>query len=109
MTHIPQARVVIIVPYYHWGRLVERAYLGKLIEMYGEDNVRSLNTHFDVVTPRDTHRLRGLSRCLVLLHNEWSLSADPMHRRNVYYQLQHWRHYHPVDVEIQEIGEDYYR
>jgi hypothetical protein len=106
MTHIPQAQVLIIVPYYHWGRLVQRAYLDKLIEKYGEDNVESLQQRFVVITPRNVQMLRGWSDCLILLHREWRLGADFMQKREISHRLRMFM----IDprVEIQEIGEDYY-
>lgn len=107
----PHDRVIIIVPFHHWGRLVQRAYLDKLIETSGEDNVRSLGIRFRIVTPQMAGRngaLRGYDNCLVLIHNEWSMGGNVDDLREVERALYMWKNTCP-NVKVQSIGEGYYR
>lgn len=109
MTHIPQERVFIVVPFYQWGIEVRRTYLTKLIEKFGEENVRSLQQQIRIITPgQGPQVLTGFSGPgLLLVHKQWQQGCHDFEERRS--MRHHLMHLCSVGYTVEYIDEDYYR
>lgn len=111
MTHIPQARVVIVVPEYRWGEEVKKAYLTKIEQKLTLQEMEEFVKQARFIILAGSSISRGLlgltSATLILVVHGWWRTVSDEERIYIRNRLEMLEHVYGVTVEY--IGEDYYR